>query len=262
MITHSLVRRLARPFYVYQGHLKLSGIREVVRLGAALLIHSIGSIYSRTGSVSRFCPCCEWKGKNFLPYIAGGYVTFQAACPDCRWHGRHRGHRLFYDRIFKLMERKGRLLYFAPEDSVLDYVKANDRLEVKTTNFQDNSTDYDIDVMDIPFEDNSWDFIICHRVIEHIPDDRRGMKELFRVLKPTGLLLLSVPIYREKTIDYGKPNPLEDYHYYSYGLDFESRIPEAFQITRYKFSELFSSDEFESLALMEDYIFVCQKPAA
>ena len=65
---------------------------------------------------------------------------------------------------------------------------------------------------------------------------------------------------REKTIEYGAPNPLEDHHYYAYGLDFGERLPAEFEVTRYAFSELFNAREFERMALSEDYIFVCRKP--
>lgn len=45
----------------------------------------------------------------------------------------------------------------------------------------------------LPFDDNSYDVIICSDVIEHIADDISAVRELSRVLKPEGLLILSVP---------------------------------------------------------------------
>jgi ubiquinone/menaquinone biosynthesis C-methylase UbiE len=159
------------------------------------------------------------------------------------------------------MEKKGRLLYFAPESNV-KFLRKNKDLEVKTSNYMEDTADYDIDIMDIPFEDNTWDFIICHRVIEHISDDRLGMSELYRVLKPSGILILSVPIDTtlKTTIDYGEPNPFENEHYYKYALDFEDRIPKQFKITMHAFSELFSKKEFREMSLIEDYLFICEKP--
>ena len=41
---------------------------------------------------------------------------------------------------------------------------------------------------------SSSDAIICNHVLEHIPDDRKAMKELRRVLKPGGWGILQVPI--------------------------------------------------------------------
>jgi SAM-dependent methyltransferase len=45
----------------------------------------------------------------------------------------------------------------------------------------------------LPFADASFDRIIAAEVLEHLPDDRRAMGELFRVLKPGGLMAVTVP---------------------------------------------------------------------
>ncbi len=53
------------------------------------------------------------------------------------------------------------------------------------------STFIEGDLCDLKFEDNFFDIIICSDVIEHIPNDTKAMKELGRVLKPKGLMLLT-----------------------------------------------------------------------
>lgn len=45
----------------------------------------------------------------------------------------------------------------------------------------------------LPFADASFDKVICSEVLEHIPDYRAALKEIRRVLKPAGLLCVSVP---------------------------------------------------------------------
>ncbi len=45
----------------------------------------------------------------------------------------------------------------------------------------------------LPFEDDSFDRIIAAEVLEHLPDDSRAMAELFRVLRPGGLIAVTVP---------------------------------------------------------------------
>lgn len=50
-----------------------------------------------------------------------------------------------------------------------------------------------MDVTALPFSDNSFDLVICSEVLEHIPDDRKAVRELTRVLKPGKNLVVSVP---------------------------------------------------------------------
>ncbi|MEU3573776.1 methyltransferase domain-containing protein [Kitasatospora sp. NPDC036755] len=45
----------------------------------------------------------------------------------------------------------------------------------------------------LPFEDEYFDKIIISEVMEHIPDDKGVLDEMFRVLKPGGLLAVTVP---------------------------------------------------------------------
>lgn len=44
-----------------------------------------------------------------------------------------------------------------------------------------------------PFRSNSFDKIVMSEVAEHLPDDVKCLKEVFRILKPGGTLCLSVP---------------------------------------------------------------------
>jgi len=48
-------------------------------------------------------------------------------------------------------------------------------------------------ILDIPFPDNSFDFIVSSEVIEHTPDPLGAFDELHRVLKPGGKLVLTTP---------------------------------------------------------------------
>lgn len=48
-------------------------------------------------------------------------------------------------------------------------------------------------IMEMPFEDNTFDFIVSSEVIEHIPDASLAIHELHRVLKPGGTLVLTTP---------------------------------------------------------------------
>lgn len=45
----------------------------------------------------------------------------------------------------------------------------------------------------IPYRDASFDAVVCSETIEHIRDDARAIREIARVLKPTGLFVMTVP---------------------------------------------------------------------
>src|SRR5690606_33049497 len=49
------------------------------------------------------------------------------------------------------------------------------------------------DATQLPFADNTFDKIICSEVLEHLPDYQQVLAEIRRVLKPGGLLAISVP---------------------------------------------------------------------
>jgi SAM-dependent methyltransferase len=49
------------------------------------------------------------------------------------------------------------------------------------------------DAVDLPFADATFDHAVCSEVLEHVVDDVRVVRELARVLKPGGTLVVTVP---------------------------------------------------------------------
>jgi 2-polyprenyl-3-methyl-5-hydroxy-6-metoxy-1,4-benzoquinol methylase len=56
------------------------------------------------------------------------------------------------------------------------------------------------DINKLPFADESFDCVICSEVLEHIPEHHAALTELVRVLKPQGILVISVPRYYPERI--------------------------------------------------------------
>ncbi len=50
------------------------------------------------------------------------------------------------------------------------------------------------DVQALTYPDASFDLCTSTEVLEHVPDDRKAMRELHRVLKPGGMVLFTVPL--------------------------------------------------------------------
>ncbi|MCE5274583.1 MAG: class I SAM-dependent methyltransferase [Syntrophaceae bacterium] len=65
------------------------------------------------------------------------------------------------------------------------------------------------DITRLPFDDGSFDIVICSEVLEHIPDHKKAMAEIIRVLKPGKSLVVSVPRYLPERICWALS---EDYH--------------------------------------------------
>ncbi len=103
------------------------------------------------------------------------------------------------------------------------------------------------DVQELTYGNESFDLCTCTEVFEHVPNDLKGFREIYQVLKPGGLFLFTVPLSdRKKTVERarlkeGKVIYLErpEYHddlirgvgavlcYRNYGLDIVEKLSQA-----------------------------------
>jgi SAM-dependent methyltransferase len=58
------------------------------------------------------------------------------------------------------------------------------------------------DALKLPFADGAFDKVICAEVLEHLGDDSAAMVELARVLRPGGLLAVSVPRFGPEIVNW------------------------------------------------------------
>jgi SAM-dependent methyltransferase len=49
--------------------------------------------------------------------------------------------------------------------------------------------------LDLTFPDNSFDTVVSTEVLEHVPDPQRAFREMYRVVKPGGYVIVSTPCY-------------------------------------------------------------------
>jgi len=49
------------------------------------------------------------------------------------------------------------------------------------------------DLLHLPFRASSFDLITCFEVLEHVSDPKIALSEFYRILKPTGIFLMSTP---------------------------------------------------------------------
>jgi ubiquinone/menaquinone biosynthesis C-methylase UbiE len=69
------------------------------------------------------------------------------------------------------------------------------------------------DITCLPFDDHTFDLVICSEVLEHIPDQTVAIGEIIRVLKPGKNLVVSVPRYLPEKICWA----LSDTYHHSSG---------------------------------------------
>jgi ubiquinone/menaquinone biosynthesis C-methylase UbiE len=63
--------------------------------------------------------------------------------------------------------------------------------------------------MDI-YSDQSFDFIYCCHVLEHIPDDQKAVKEIYRILTKKGWAIFMVPIFPSLKETYEDPSIVKE----------------------------------------------------
>lgn len=116
-------------------------------------------------------------------------------CPVCSSNDRER-HVLAYMKVAGLFdEMKGKsLLHFAPERALLPKLAQTGLAKhVKADLFPTGPEVERIDMLAIPYADESFDFVIANHVLEHVGDDVRALAELRRVLKAGGRAILQTP---------------------------------------------------------------------
>ena len=85
--------------------------------------------------------------------------------------------------------------------SMKDLKIAQKRLnDFDTSNIKSVCQFGEADIVSIPLLDSSLDAVICSEVLEHVNSPQESIKELIRVLKPGGVLALSVPRFMPELI--------------------------------------------------------------
>ena len=158
--------------------------KKAIRRGLELL---------RTRGSERVCPICERQAARFLPYR--NLSEPERRCAGC---GSLERHRLLWVALSKRDAFRGRdlILHVAPEPCLEGRLRERLGNRYLTLDLNRPTTQLRADLTNLPFKDGSVDAVICSHVLEHIPNDRGAIRELYRVLKPSGWAALLVPIMR------------------------------------------------------------------
>ena len=212
-------------------------------------------------------------GKTFSKFLPYGYENPRdnVLSPSTFSLERHRLLWLYLKNETNLFNSKLKLLHFAPEQAFFTRFKKLKLLEYTTTDLNSPIAEVKADICDLPFKDNTYDFILCNHVLEHIPDDKKAMQELYRVLKPNGIAILQVPLAIDRNKTYEDPSvttPKEralkfgQYdHVRIYGKDYFDRLRTiGFNVKEVDYTKNFTTEEIEKYRLDKGEIIpVCIK---
>ena len=209
--------------------------------------------------------------KRFLPYGYGNQRP-NVLSPSTLSLERHRLLWLYLKKDTEFFTKPLKVLHMAPEQCFLSRFRKMKNLDYITADLFSPIVDVKADILDLPFKDNEFDLVFCNHVLEHIEDDAKAMKELYRVLKPKGMGIFQVPqeISREHTYeDFSITSPEERAEHFGqydhvriYGKDYFDRLRAVgFQVHEVDYSTKLSAEEIEKYCLAKGEILpVCFKP--
>jgi SAM-dependent methyltransferase len=144
-------------------------------------------------------------GKSFRKFLPYGYENPRenVLSPSTLSLERHRLLWLYLKNKTDFFTRPIKLLHFAPEQAFYQRFKKLDHITYTTTDLNSPLADVKADICHLPFDDDTFDVILCNHVLEHIPDDTKAMQELYRVMKPGGWGIFQIPqdLKREQTFE-------------------------------------------------------------
>ena len=205
---------------------------------------SINNIYTRVAgklknlkrAKTHFCPACNSPVRNFRRideiYIREAYEyqfkhsifqfetfnMFQYHCWNCNSSDRDRLYIIYLKNKLMQMESKIDVIEFAPVAVISQLLKSDPNVNYRSADLLMENVDDKVDLTDMHiYENNRFDFFICSHILEHIEDDIKAMKELYRITKPGGAGIVMVPIHLglEKSYEGIKTkNDAERWHHY------------------------------------------------
>jgi SAM-dependent methyltransferase len=166
-------------------------------------------------------------------------------CLKCGSSDRDRLVVAFFEKEFQKSDLANKqLLHIAPEKALSDYFQNKCNMMVTAADAKIGYAKYlygskviKADLCQLPFQPNTFDFVIANHVLEHVPDAQKAISEIERVLKPNGFAITQVPLSKklkntiESLPNWGlkeKKNQLgQADHLRLFGNDFESLLEQS-----------------------------------
>ncbi len=222
------------------------------------------------------CLCCGYRVNRWLPWgsnsgiykehtiIGGG--RRDCLCPICGAIDRHRWLEYVLTNYTDIYSSEKRVLHFAPEKSVRKKLENSDKCWYISGDIDKDVAPLYLDVLDIPFKDKWFDYIIINHVVSYIKDEKKCFDELKRCLKDEGILIMSFPVRmdvdtysrydlssEESEREFGTANNCR-----MYGRDFKEYLKK-YGIDVYKTyspAEMLNDDEIDKYGLLSSDLLI------
>lgn len=218
-----------------------------------------------------YCVCCNHSFRVFLKKGNGIVSRNNAQCPNCGSLERTRLLYYYLKNETSIFDINNKILHIAPENILKK--KFNKNPNYYDADINPDLATYQMDITDIKVGDNTFDYIICSHVLGHVPDEKKALSELYRVLKKNGVLfiLCLLDLNRETTYEDSRiETELEKLQNYGekdlvrlYGNDIINRLSyENISIEKIDYRNNFSDIEKTRFALgngSRELIFKCTK---
>lgn len=205
-------------------------------------------------------------GKSFRKFLPYGYSEQRpnVLSPSTLSLERHRLLWLYLQNETDFFASQKSVLHMAPEQCFLERFKKLPHKYI-TADLYSPIADVKADITDLPFEDESFDMVFCNHVLEHIPDDKKALEELFRVMKKGSMGVFQVPqdLNRELTFeDDSITDPKErakifgQYdHVRVYGRDYFNTLRSVgFKVQELDYTSQISADDIDKYRLVKGEI--------
>ena len=232
--------------------------------------YHLQNLNSNSSGPGVYCPIADKSFKSFIR------MQDDLLTPTNGARSRQRLVWLYLKNEIDILNKEARVLHVAPEISYQDILSKQKNLsyfpgDKMVAGYSNQGGVQNIDLTKLEFEDNSFDLVICNHVLEHIPDDKAAMSEIYRVLKPGGKGVITVPIKEdlENTYENDEITTPQDRvkhfgqwdHVRWYGMDIKKRFEDAgFEVELKKYGENFSEEDFQKYGLCNDIIIDLRKP--
>lgn len=227
-------------------------------------LRSVAWLFFRHRARTVTCVCC---GETSKFRTFGLPPRLNSLCTHCGSIERHRQFAVLFDRRPELVDGRS-VLHFAPEDFLKPIIKRHAGKYV-TCDIVPGRADLLIDIEAIDLPNASIETIVCNQVLEHV-DDRKALPELYRILSPGGVALITVPVIEGWATTYENPavrSPTERLEHFGqedhvryYGRDIRQRIRDAgFELMEFVAEE---PDVMTYALVRGETIFIAQKATA